>query len=142
MTLHEKISGELRKRLNAMRPGERFPSEPELCREFGVARMTVNKVVTELVRDGRLVRERGRGSFVAETSREHKVINYLLPCAGYLADPRTPFLRKIAFGIAEEARQPLKSVNEVLMVELEDDDVAREYKVPVRTVKNLDALIK
>ncbi len=45
-------------------------------------------------------------------------------------------------GIAEEARQPLKSVNEVLMVELEDDDVAREYKVPVRTVKNLDALIK
>lgn len=104
MTLHEKISGELRKRLNAMRPGERFPSEPELCREFGVARMTVNKVVTELVRDGRLVRERGRGSFVAETPREHKVINYLLPCAGYLADPRTPFLRKIAFGIAEEAR--------------------------------------
>ena len=88
MTQHEKISVELRKRLDAMRPGERFPSEPELCREFGVARMTVNRVVTELVRDGRLVRQRGRGSFVAEVPREHRVVNYLLPCAGYLADPR------------------------------------------------------
>ena len=42
--------------------------------------------------------------------------------------------------IAAEARMPLKSVNEVLMVEIENDDVAREYKVPVRVVKNLQAL--
>ena len=42
--------------------------------------------------------------------------------------------------IAREARMPLKSVNEVLMVEIENDDVAREYKVPVRVVRNLQAL--
>ena len=42
--------------------------------------------------------------------------------------------------IAKEARMPLKSVDEVLMVEIENDDVAREYKVPVRIVKNLKAL--
>ena len=42
--------------------------------------------------------------------------------------------------IAKEARMPLKSVNEVLMVEIENDDVAREYKVPVRVVRNLQAL--
>lgn len=39
-----------------------------------------------------------------------------------------------------KARQPLKSVDEVVMVEIEDDDVAREYKVPVRLVKDLEAL--
>ncbi len=44
--------------------------------------------------------------------------------------------------INQEARQPLKSVSEVLMVELEDDDVAREYRVPVRAVKNLEALMR
>ena len=38
------------------------------------------------------------------------------------------------------ARQPLKSVDEVLMVEIEDDDVAREYKVPVRIVRSLESL--
>ncbi len=44
--------------------------------------------------------------------------------------------------INEDARKPLKSVSEVLMVELEDDDVAREYRVPVRAVKSLEALMK
>ena len=42
--------------------------------------------------------------------------------------------------IAREACMPLKSVNEVLMVEIENDDVAREYRVPVRVVRNLQAL--
>lgn len=42
--------------------------------------------------------------------------------------------------INEKARKPLKSVNEVLMVEVEHDDVAREYKVPVRIISSLAAL--
>ncbi len=44
--------------------------------------------------------------------------------------------------IHKEARNPLKSVDEILVVEIEDDDVAREYKVPMRVVKSLDALMK
>jgi len=36
---------------------------------------------------------------------------------------------------------PLKSVSELLIVEIEDDDVAREYKVPVRHIQNLDKFI-
>ena len=43
-------------------------------------------------------------------------------------------------GINDKARSPLKSVDEVLMVEVEGDDVAREYKVPVRIIKSLQAL--
>ena len=39
-----------------------------------------------------------------------------------------------------KARNPLKAVNEVLMVEVEGDDVAREYKVPVRIIKSLEAV--
>ena len=43
--------------------------------------------------------------------------------------------------INEKARMPLKSVSELLIVEIEDDDVAREYKVPVRHIQNLDKFI-
>ena len=39
--------------------------------------------------------------------------------------------------INEKARMPLKSVSELLIVEIEDDDVAREYKVPVRHIQYL-----
>lgn len=40
-------------------------------------------------------------------------------------------------GINMNAREPLVSVDEVLIVEIQDDDAAREYKVPVRHVKSL-----
>lgn len=43
--------------------------------------------------------------------------------------------------IDEGAREPLKSAKEILVVEIENDDVEREYKVPVRIVKNVEKLI-
>lgn len=48
----------------------------------------------------------------------------------------------VAFrGIEPDARTPLKSVSEILIVEIEDDDVEREYIVPMRFVKNVSNLI-
>lgn len=44
----------------------KIPSESELCAEFGVSRMTLRSVITELVRDGRLYRIQGKGTFVSE----------------------------------------------------------------------------
>jgi GntR family transcriptional regulator len=45
-------------------PGEAFPSERELVERFEVSRVTVRQALQELVREGYLRRERGRGSFV------------------------------------------------------------------------------
>ena len=45
---------------------EKIPSESELCQEFGISRMTIRSVLTELVRDGKLYRIQGKGTFVAE----------------------------------------------------------------------------
>lgn len=42
--------------------------------------------------------------------------------------------------IAPEARKPLMEVEEILVVEIENDDVAREYKVPMRIIKKLDLI--
>ncbi len=39
--------------------------------------------------------------------------------------------------IAEGARNPLKLVSEIWVVEINDDEVVREYKVPVRIVKDV-----
>ena len=43
--------------------------------------------------------------------------------------------------IDEGAHAPLKAVTEVLVVEIENDDVEREYIVPVRLVKDVNSLI-
>lgn len=47
------------------RPGDKFPTEEELAKRFGVSRPTINKAVNLLVERGFLVRERGKGTFVA-----------------------------------------------------------------------------
>jgi GntR family transcriptional regulator len=46
--------------------GERIPSEPELCRRFGVSRTVVRQALKEMTYQGLVVREKGRGTFVAE----------------------------------------------------------------------------
>ncbi|MBV6424117.1 MAG: HTH-type transcriptional repressor YvoA [Steroidobacteraceae bacterium] len=46
-------------------PGAQIPTEADLCRHFGVSRITVRKALADLVREGWLVRHPGRGTFVA-----------------------------------------------------------------------------
>lgn len=44
--------------------GTQIPSEHELCRTFGVTRPTVRQALEGLVREGLLVKRRGKGAFV------------------------------------------------------------------------------
>ena len=44
--------------------GGQVPPERELVEKYGVSRMTVRRALSELVNEGLLVREQGRGSFV------------------------------------------------------------------------------
>ncbi len=46
-------------------PGARIPAEIELAQALGVSRMTVNKALLALTREGLFQRERGLGTFVA-----------------------------------------------------------------------------
>lgn len=48
-----------------LRPGSLVPPERELCEQYGVSRMTARQAIVELVNEGLLYREQGRGTFVA-----------------------------------------------------------------------------
>lgn len=68
-TAHMRLKKELLARIAAMHVGERLPPERELAGEYSVSRMTVNKIMVELRREGHLRRERGRGTFVSPASQ-------------------------------------------------------------------------
>lgn len=54
--------------------GDLLPAESEMGEYYGVSRLTVRQAVGELVRDGVLVRERGRGTFVARPKTTHIMV--------------------------------------------------------------------
>ena len=63
-------------------PGDRVPSERELSDQFGMSRMTARQALIELVREGLLYREQGRGTFVAA----QKVSQGLLTVTSFTED--------------------------------------------------------
>lgn len=67
--LYEQLKMALRERLESQifAPGERMPSEAELCDKYGVSRITVRRAVEELVEEGYLERRQGKGTFVAQS---------------------------------------------------------------------------
>jgi GntR family transcriptional regulator len=66
---YEEIASHLRRLLSEASPGDRLPSEAELCEQFDVSRMTARQAMQMLAADGLIERRRGAGTFV----REHPV---------------------------------------------------------------------
>lgn len=73
--LHRRIYAEIEQRIltGDWRPGDRVPSEAELCAEWACARMTANRALSDLAQRGLVVRRRRAGTFVAEP-RAHSAV--------------------------------------------------------------------
>jgi GntR family transcriptional regulator len=59
-----------------MAPHDPLPSERELMQQYGVSRMTVRQAVEGLVRDGRVYRVQGSGTFVTERGKITKSLTF------------------------------------------------------------------
>ncbi|WP_010284686.1 GntR family transcriptional regulator [Bacillus timonensis] len=56
-----------------LKPGEMIPSEREFAQKYQISRMTVRQAINNLVNEGYLQRERGKGTFVALKKFEKNV---------------------------------------------------------------------
>mgnify|MGYP002735322110 CR=1 FL=1 len=59
------VKNEILQLIKGMEVGSAVPTERELAEKFATSRTTVRQAMGELVVEGRLVREQGRGTFVA-----------------------------------------------------------------------------
>jgi GntR family transcriptional regulator len=90
------------------RQGDRFPSERDLARDFGVSRATANKVLSNLVAEGLLEHRPGIGMFVAENKTLHASLREMESFTGHARElglePETRVLefRRLARGDVPE----------------------------------------
>jgi GntR family transcriptional regulator, N-acetylglucosamine utilization regulator len=65
--IYHQIREQLRKQITGgyLQPGAPLPTEMEICTECGISRMTARQALTQLANEGLIIRQRGRGTFVA-----------------------------------------------------------------------------
>src|SRR5579875_3155400 len=84
-TLHRAIYADLVREITegVYRPGDRLPSEAQLCERFGASRITVAKAIQSLQRDGLVNRRPGSGTYVQQpkTNERHQ-FGLLIPQLG------------------------------------------------------------
>lgn len=61
------VRDNLRARIDSMEANEQLPPEIELCKQYNVSRITLRHAVDNLIAEGLLVREQGRGTFRASS---------------------------------------------------------------------------
>ena len=145
---YQLLADELRQSIEGgeYKPGDRLPSESELCTRHGVSRGTVVRAIEQLVFDGVVHRRQGAGSFVARPSLHRR--------AGKL----------LSFS-ESAAVEGLRSTQSLLSIEQATDEQVAEFQcggpaiylrrlrsvdglpcavhrsmIPVRIARNVDAL--
>lgn len=79
VSLYYKVAEVLREQIQSgrLRPGERLPSEEELCKLFRVSRTTLRAALGILASEGLIRREQGRGTYVTEPKFEQTACQLL-----------------------------------------------------------------
>ena len=75
-THHARIMDDMRQKILSGRwePGRQLPKETDLADDYDVSRMTMNKVLTQLSREGFLIRRRRSGTVVAQPRAQSAVM--------------------------------------------------------------------
>lgn len=99
--LYQQVADHLRRAIAAdeYTIGAQLPAEEELCQHYGVSRITIRAALAQLVQDRLLVRQRGKGTFVASPPIEHHLLRLTdfvedMTAAGMQATSRVLLLRE------------------------------------------------
>ncbi|WHY77220.1 GntR family transcriptional regulator [Neobacillus sp. WH10] len=100
-------------------PGDKIPSELELCKTYDVSRITVREAINELVWEEYLIRKRPKGTFVLDQSEQfEKSNNYYTHVKGF------------TFEMNELGKQATTKKAEISMVKV-DSTVAKQLNTTV-----------
>jgi len=111
------------KALTELAPGDRIPTEQELCEQFHVSRITVRQAISSLVKEGILARQRGRGTYVLPPKMAERLDSQDPPVNGdrskvvLYSIERTNADRRLATKMSTNVGEPLHKIRRLRLVE-------------------------
>lgn len=94
------------------KPGDPIPSERELSESYEISRMTVRQALHELVNEGRLNREQGKGTFVSKP----KISQGLFKLTSFSEDMIKRGMKPDAYVVDVTVQRPKPAVCEALRI--------------------------
>jgi GntR family transcriptional regulator len=139
LPLYYQLKEVLKQQIRAghLAPHTAIPSEPELVAQYHVSRATVRQALTELVHEGLLYRQHGRGTFVCEPRIQQHTLSELSSFSDELRRRgKRPggmlFVSELVRG-SQAVREQLRLTDEEQVVRLERlrtaDDVPVAYEI-------------
>ncbi len=139
LPLYYQLKEVLKQQIHAghLAPHTAIPSEPELVAQYHVSRATVRQALTELVHEGLLYRQHGRGTFVCEPRVQQRTLSELTSLSDELRQRgKRPggllFVSELVRG-SQTVRDQLRLTDEEQVVRLERlrtaDDTPIAYEV-------------
>lgn len=87
---------------------EKLPTESELCRQYGVSRMTVRLALEGLKTQGLIYRKQGKGSYILQPKVEQELSSFYsfgnnMPNHGHTITNQLISFERLAYAVAAEA---------------------------------------
>jgi GntR family transcriptional regulator len=121
----------LEKRIQAgeFKPGDQFPTDEQLCRDYGLSRGTVRRAVEMLISSGLLHREQGRGTFLNSPQQSpvfFRLASFDEEMKSRGWKPRTSLVSRRVFPAAKEVAKQLQipvreKVIEIIRLRMADE---------------------
>lgn len=118
---YDAISAQVMELVEGLEPGAAIPAERELCARFEVSRMTLRRAIDDLVREGHLDRQHGRGTFVSvpKIAQQLTMTSFSedMRRRGYVPGSRTLSMRDVVAGAQLGRRLDVSPSASVVQVE-------------------------
>lgn len=122
MHLYEEIEQHLLNLIQSgtLRDGDRIPNEMELASRFSASRPTVRQALSRLTMDGRIVRVKGRGSFVSKPKLEQEYTRFI---SSYREEVAKRGFQPLTVVIELERVRPREEIAEFLGLSKDEDTI-------------------